>query len=71
MLAFAYSVKHMAIRLEANEVRALGRAITNGQGYDLREGSVGTLQDVVITNPQDGDVLTYDTATQKWINKQP
>jgi len=70
LLAFAYSVKHMAIRLEANQVRKLGRSITNGQGYDL-PASLSDLGEVVIINPQDGDVLTYDAATGKWINKQP
>lgn len=60
----------MGVRLESNEVRALGRAITNGQGYELT-ASLSEIADVVITNPQNGDVLTYDSASGKWINKQP
>jgi len=30
--------------------------------------SLEDLSDVVITNPQDGDVLSYDSGTQTWIN---
>ena len=30
--------------------------------------SLAGLTDVNITSPQDGDVLTYDSVTQKWIN---
>lgn len=65
----------MSVRLEANVIRKLGRAISNGEGYDfpapVGNTALGGLTDVVITNPQDGDVLTYDFASGKWINKQP
>jgi len=32
------------------------------------EADIGDLNDVVITDIQDGDVLAYDTETQNWIN---
>lgn len=34
----------------------------------LGQHSIDALGDVVITNPQDGEVVMYDTATGKWIN---
>jgi len=33
--------------------------------------SVAILTDVAITDPQDGDVLTYDAEAGKWKNAQP
>jgi len=34
----------------------------------LGQHSIDALGDVVITNPQDGEVVMYDTATGKWVN---
>jgi hypothetical protein len=33
--------------------------------------SLGRITDVLITNPQDGDVLTYNAAGGYWVNQQP
>ena len=33
--------------------------------------TIGELTDVLITNPQDGDVLTYNAAQSLWINQAP
>ena len=33
--------------------------------------SLNRITDVLITNPQDGDVLTYDSAQGLWVNQQP
>ena len=38
--------------------------VTNGTGSTL-----SSLSDVEITNPQDGDLLEYDSTEQKWKNK--
>lgn len=32
---------------------------------------LGELTDVLITNPQDGDVLTYNAASSLWVNQAP
>ncbi len=60
----------MTIRLESNVVRALGRAIQNGQSFDLPLGSINIqdLSNVTIDSPQDGDKLTYDATESEWIN---
>lgn len=34
----------------------------------LRTMGIGSLADVNISNPADGDVLTYSAAQGKWIN---
>lgn len=34
-------------------------------------GSTIGLSDVLISNPQNGDVLKYNASLQKWINQQP
>lgn len=34
-------------------------------------GSLAGLSDVVLTAPTDGQVLTYDSATSKWVNETP
>ncbi len=33
--------------------------------------SINELTDVLITNPQDGDVLTYNSAQSLWVNQAP
>lgn len=33
--------------------------------------TIGETQNVLITNPQDGDVLTYNASTGLWVNQQP
>ena len=33
--------------------------------------SLNRISDVLITSPQDGDVLTYDSAQGVWVNQQP
>jgi hypothetical protein len=40
--------------------------LINGEPVSLPD-----LDDVVITDPQDGDVLTFDDASGKWVNAQP
>jgi hypothetical protein len=45
--------------------------IWNGSGWKVvtpNMPTVGTLSDVVLTSPTNGQALTYDTATSKWIN---
>lgn len=54
-------------------VAAVVNAATNGillirPTYPL---SINELTDVLITNPQDGDVLTYSSSQQLWINQAP
>lgn len=44
-----------------------GRIFVNPQnGYELEE-----IHDVLISSPQDKDVLTYDSSTSLWKNQQP
>ena len=41
----------------------------NAGGAVSGASSLDELSDVVLSNIQDGQVLAYDTATQKWVNK--
>ena len=41
----------------------------NAGGAVSGASSLGELSDVALSNIQDGQVLAYDTATQKWVNK--
>ena len=41
----------------------------NAGGAVSGASSLDDLSDVVLSNIQDGQVLAYDTATQKWVNK--
>ena len=57
-----------------DDVTGLPRpALTDADGNLLVTGTfaaaLNDLTDVVITNPQDGDVLTYDSGTGDWINE--
>ena len=40
----------------------------DGTQYNLRDSRVDTLPDVNITSPTNGQVLTYDSANDEWIN---
>lgn len=48
----------------------------NGIVYDIdvssviTDTSIGELRDVLLTTPADGEVLTYDAATSKFVNKE-
>ena len=33
--------------------------------------ALSDLNDIEILNPQDGETLVYDSATEKWINSSP
>lgn len=39
--------------------------------HPISGGSAIGLSDVLISNPQNGDVLKYNASLQKWINQQP
>lgn len=39
--------------------------------HRISGGSTIGLSDVLISNPQNGDVLKYNASLQKWINQQP
>lgn len=39
--------------------------------HPISGGSTIGLSDVLISNPQNGDVLKYNASLQKWINQQP
>jgi len=41
----------------------MGKMILNGKEY-----AGGSLLDTDISNPTDGQVLTYDSQTGKWVN---
>lgn len=40
-------------------------------GAQGRDSNLNELNDVIITSPTDGQVLTYDSATSKWVNENP
>ncbi len=42
--------------------------LLGSQAISTGSTTLSGLTDVVLTSPQDGDVLKYDTATSKWIN---
>lgn len=42
--------------------------LNNDKLEDITNESIGDLIDVTVTTPSDGQVLTYDSVTSKWIN---
>lgn len=44
---------------------------TGPAGADAADATIQELQNVEITNPQDGDVLKYNSTTGLWTNQQP
>lgn len=45
--------------------------VPSPHSHPISGGSVVGLSDVLITNPQNGDILVYNASLQKWINQQP
>lgn len=43
------------------------KSLTAGGGAS----TLSSIQDILITDPQNNDLLTYNSSTGKWINKQP
>jgi hypothetical protein len=45
--------------------------VPSPHAHNISGGEEVGLSDVEITDPQDGDILVYSSALQKWINQQP
>lgn len=50
------------IEISATKIQALQDQIANLQPV------LDKLSDVTLTNPQDGDLLVYDSGSGKWVN---
>ena len=44
--------------------------VPSPHSHNMSSGSVVGIADVAITSPQDGDILVYVAAVQKWINQK-
>jgi len=56
-----------SVTLAAGDISGLTTAIAN----EITSSSITDLADVVITTPANGQQLTWDNATSKWINTAP
>lgn len=56
-----------ATQTGANKVTVSGATTVSGTSPTVLDD----LTDVVVPTPSDGDVLTWDSGTSKWINQQP
>jgi hypothetical protein len=45
--------------------------VPSPHSHPISGGSVTGLSDVLITNPQNGQVLKYNSALGKWTNQNP
>lgn len=59
----------MGIELDTRRVKVgNGTAAWNSLPYGISTIGFDELLDVVITNPQDGQLIVYDSGTSKWVN---
>src|SRR3982751_5080573 len=56
---------------KVQRVARTGGIATSGGGNAISGGRLATLQDVNLSNPVDGQVLTYDGVTKMWRNENP
>jgi hypothetical protein len=65
-----YNVTNLTTAIAANDARIIqgGQFRTTTSGGGSVATNLDSLSDVIITSPQDDDLLIYDVATSQWLN---
>jgi hypothetical protein len=65
-----YNVTNLTTAIAANDARIIqaGQFRTTTSGGGSVATNLDSLNDVIVTSPQDDDLLIYDVATSQWLN---